>query len=98
MLRIALELGALYTLFRWARLFHYATKKQLYWITSQAAMVIITLVAFAVMLPIGYHVEMNELVFEDAVSTGWFIVDVLEVSVFFMLCEYFERQVKRNAT
>jgi len=70
-------------------------KLNLHWISNVALMAILTLITLAVVLPIGYEFDLTRIVFESPVSTAWLVVDTMEVSFFFMVCEYFERQIAR---
>ena len=95
MLRIVLEAGLLYTLFRWGVVLCDSIKLRMHWVSNVAMMAVLTLAALGVVLPIGYEFDLTKLVFESSVSTAWLVVDTMEISFFFMVCEYFERQIAR---
>jgi len=95
MLRIVLEAGLLYTLFRWGMVLHDSIKLKMHWVSNLALMAVLTLTTLALVLPIGYEFDLTRIVFESPVSTAWLVVDTMEVSFFFMVCEYFERQIAR---
>jgi len=96
MLRIVLEIGAIYTLVRWSILYCQSASRRMYWISNIAILVVLTLLMFCIVLPIGYEFDLSHIAFETPISTAWLVVDTLEVSSFFTLFEYFDRQVKRR--